>query len=264
MLALYRCGPPGGGARGLPAARAARWSTSSGSSPAARCASCSGRSCAQDPALDAGPRAARRRRPRRAARGCSWAASASWPSSTAALDDALAGRGRRRAARRRARHRQEPARRGADRPGAQARGARVLVGRCWEAGGAPAYWPWVQSLRAYVRETEPGRAARAARGGRGATSPSCCPSCASSFPDLPEPAGAGVGGRALPPVRGRRAPFLRSAARAEPLVLVLDDLHAADEPSLLLLRFVAREIADSRLLVVVRVPRRRPDAAATR
>ena len=31
---------------------------------------------------------------------------------------------------------------------------------------------------------------------------------------------------------------------------MLDDLHAADEPSLLLLRFVAREIADSRLLVV--------------
>jgi tetratricopeptide (TPR) repeat protein len=35
-----------------------------------------------------------------------------------------------------------------------------------------------------------------------------------------------------------------------PLVLVLDDLHAADEPSLLLLRFVAREIADGRVLVV--------------
>ena len=29
--------------------------------------------------------------------------------------------------------------------------------------------------------------------------------------------------------------FLKSAAAARPLVLVLDDLHAADEPSLLLL-----------------------------
>src|SRR5262249_5937123 len=37
---------------------------------------------------------------------------------------------------------------------ARARGAQVLVGRCWEAGGAPVYWPWVQALRAYVRETE--------------------------------------------------------------------------------------------------------------
>ena len=44
--------------------------------------------------------------------------------------------------------------------------------------------------------------------------------------------------------------FLRRAAEAHPLVLVLDDLHAADEPSLLLLRFLAREIADSPLLVV--------------
>ena len=30
----------------------------------------------------------------------------------------------------------------------------MLVGRCWEAGGAPAYWPWVQALRGYVRECE--------------------------------------------------------------------------------------------------------------
>jgi tetratricopeptide (TPR) repeat protein len=44
--------------------------------------------------------------------------------------------------------------------------------------------------------------------------------------------------------------FRRSAAAARPLVLVLDDLHAADEPSLLLLRFVARELGDSRLLIV--------------
>ena len=33
-------------------------------------------------------------------------------------------------------------------------------------------------------------------------------------------------------------------------MLTLDDLHAADEPSLLLLRLVAREMADSRLLLV--------------
>ena len=49
---------------------------------------------------------------------------------------------------------------------ARARGALVLVGRCWEAGGAPAYWPWVQSLRAYVRRAPPDGAARAARAGR--------------------------------------------------------------------------------------------------
>src|SRR5206468_8545478 len=38
---------------------------------------------------------------------------------------------------------------------ARERRARVLVGRCWEAGGAPAYWPWVQSLRTYIEQSEP-------------------------------------------------------------------------------------------------------------
>lgn len=44
--------------------------------------------------------------------------------------------------------------------------------------------------------------------------------------------------------------FLAAASRDRPLVLVLDDLHWADEPSLLLLKFAAREIASSGLLLV--------------
>ena len=45
----------------------------------------------------------------------------------------------------------------AERLGARAaeRGAAVLRGRCCEEGGAPAYWPWVQIVRALVEETEP-------------------------------------------------------------------------------------------------------------
>ena len=31
---------------------------------------------------------------------------------------------------------------------ALAQGVRVVWGRCWEEGGAPAYWPWIQVLRA--------------------------------------------------------------------------------------------------------------------
>jgi predicted ATPase len=30
---------------------------------------------------------------------------------------------------------------------AQALGAQVATGRCWEVGGAPAYWPWIQVFR---------------------------------------------------------------------------------------------------------------------
>ena len=38
--------------------------------------------------------------------------------------------------------------------------------------------------------------------------------------------------------------FLKSASLKQPLVLVLDDLHWADQPSLLLLQFVARELGN--------------------
>src|SRR5439155_21889403 len=44
--------------------------------------------------------------------------------------------------------------------------------------------------------------------------------------------------------------FLKTATSRRPLVLLLDDLHWADKPSLLLLQFLAREMENSRLLVV--------------
>ena len=44
--------------------------------------------------------------------------------------------------------------------------------------------------------------------------------------------------------------FLKTASQKQPLVLVLDDLHWADQPSLLLLQFVARELPGGRLLLV--------------
>ncbi len=44
--------------------------------------------------------------------------------------------------------------------------------------------------------------------------------------------------------------FLRHAAAAQPLLVVLEDLHAADEASLLLLQFLARQLRGARLLVV--------------
>ncbi len=131
---------------------------------------------------------------------------------------------------------------------ARARGARVLVGRCWEAGGAPAYWPWVQSLRAYARELEPGDL-RAQLGAGAPELSQLMPELRELIPELPEPPAS--------PSEGDRfrlfeaaSLFLRNATEARPVVLMLDDLHAADEPSLLLLRFVARELAGSRLLVL--------------
>jgi class 3 adenylate cyclase len=44
--------------------------------------------------------------------------------------------------------------------------------------------------------------------------------------------------------------FLENSARRQPLVIVVDDLHWADKPSLVLLQFIAREIARAPLLLV--------------
>ena len=38
---------------------------------------------------------------------------------------------------------------------ARVSGARVYWGRCREDEGAPAYWPWVQAIRAYARDADP-------------------------------------------------------------------------------------------------------------
>jgi len=35
------------------------------------------------------------------------------------------------------------------------RGAQMLWGRCYEGEGAPAYWPWIQIIRAYVHHCDP-------------------------------------------------------------------------------------------------------------
>ena len=131
---------------------------------------------------------------------------------------------------------------------ARAHGAHVLVGRCWEAGGAPAFWPWLQSLRSYLRveareelvsELGPGAAEIAA----------ILPELHELIPGLRQPA--------APESEGARfrlfhatAEFLRRASQKRPLVLILDDLHAADTPSLLLLQFLAREIGSMHVLLL--------------
>src|SRR5947207_35054 len=131
---------------------------------------------------------------------------------------------------------------------ARARGARVLVGRCWEAGGAPAYWPWVQTLRAYVREADPA-ALRVQLGAGAGEIAQIVPELRELFSDLPAPISA-ESEAARFRLLDSTAAFLRAASAEQPLVLVLDDLHAADEPSLLMLRFLAGELGDSGVLLV--------------
>jgi hypothetical protein len=116
---------------------------------------------------------------------------------------------------------------------AEARGTRVLIGRCWEAGGAPAYWPWTQVLSALVHQVEPERL-RGQLAQDGAELVRLVPELRERLPDLPAPTGPdGEGARFR--LLAAVAAFLRSCASSRPLAIFLDDLHAADEPSLLLL-----------------------------
>jgi class 3 adenylate cyclase len=130
---------------------------------------------------------------------------------------------------------------------ARVNGARVCWGRCREDEGAPAYWPWVQAIRSIVRDADP--VALAWQMGGGAAQ------IAQLVPDVAEkldiePAPAGDSEEARFRLFDSVTSFLVAAARDRPIVILLDDLHWADEPSLLLLRFAAREISSGGLLIV--------------
>ena len=127
---------------------------------------------------------------------------------------------------------------------------RVLCGRCQEIEGAPAFWPWIQVLRAYVRAT-PGDRLRAELGDDAAELARLVPGIRTRCPDVAAPQEETLDAETA---RFRLfdaiAMFLRTIASTELLVLVLDDLHWADHDTLLLLAFVARELRDQRLLVL--------------
>jgi tetratricopeptide (TPR) repeat protein len=131
---------------------------------------------------------------------------------------------------------------------ARQRGLLVCWGRCWEAGGAPPYWPWVQVMRGWLR----GRDADAVRqtvGGAAVDVVQLLPEVSHLFPGLSSPASADPESARFQ-LFDSTASFLRNAATADPLVLVLEDLHAADTPSLLLLRFLATQLALANVMVL--------------
>jgi len=131
---------------------------------------------------------------------------------------------------------------------AQSRGSQVYWGRCYEESGAPPYWPWVQAIRDYVQQSTPDRL-QTEMGPGAADIAGIVPDIDAKLPSLPVPP-------ALEPEQARFrlfdsiTRFFKTAARSQPMVLVLDDLHWADEPSLLLLRFIAQQLQDSCILVV--------------
>ena len=214
MLALYRAGRQ---AEALDAYRAARRALLAelGIEPGRALRELEHAILAQVPALDVGPRRPQAvQRPGRAAASPLEGRMEELGLLEAGLDDALAGRGRLFVV-------VGDAGTGKTRLAdelastAKGRGTRILWGRGWAGGGAPPYWPWTQALR-----------------------------------------------DALPPTINSDGPegqfrffeavtqTLRDQTATQPLLLVLDDLQAADEASVLLLEFVATELPEMSALVV--------------
>ena len=143
----------------------------------------------------------------------------------------------------------------------------MLWGRCYEGEGAPAFWPWIDVLRAHLQSGD-AAAMRADLGPRAAEIVQLVPEIRTVLPDpaavppAAQPEGVGPSGHSpadppmLEPVQARFrlfdavTVFLKRAAIRQPLLLVLDDLHAADTSSLLLLEFLARDLAGAPILVL--------------
>ncbi len=132
---------------------------------------------------------------------------------------------------------------------AETRNAKVLWGHGYEEGGMPSYWPWVQAIRSYVRHSETEALEREMGAG--------APEIAVVVADVRQR----LVGLEPPPdlndleqsrfrLSDAIATFLRNASDSQPLVIVLDDLQWADEPTILFLRFLVSEMANMRVLLI--------------
>jgi tetratricopeptide (TPR) repeat protein len=124
----------------------------------------------------------------------------------------------------------------------------TLVGRCFEMKGMPPYIPFVEMLESAFSAIEPAPFLEIA----GETAPEVAklmPELRRRFPEIPPPA-------EVPPEHERWYLFnairelLARMSRAHPLYLIVEDLQWADEPTLLLLQHIVRQIDEIPVLIV--------------
>lgn len=131
---------------------------------------------------------------------------------------------------------------------ARRRGFFCLVGHCYEMEGAPPYVPFVEMLEYSARYVPPA-AFRQALGEAGSAVSKLMPELRRIFPDIAEPP-------ELPPEQQRRylfnayLEFVERSCRTTPIAVVLEDLHWADEPTLMLLQHVVQGSASLPLFIM--------------
>jgi predicted ATPase len=134
----------------------------------------------------------------------------------------------------------------------QARGVRVIWGRCWERGAVPAYWPIIQIIRVCAERSDFAQLAEALGPG--------IEQVAALVPEIVRPApvpGERAGLRRIDPQQARFrlfdavATLLKCVAQREPLVIVIDDLHDADPATLQMVSFLARALKEAPVMILV-------------
>ncbi|PWU04658.1 MAG: hypothetical protein C5B51_16385 [Terriglobia bacterium] len=128
------------------------------------------------------------------------------------------------------------------------RGCFTAIGHCYEAEGAPPYVPFIEMLE-YGARTLPRDTFRHALGDAAPEVAKLMPQLRRIFPDIPPAI-------ELPPEQQRRylynayREFVERASKVTPLVAVFEDLHWADEPTLLLLRHLLQSLASMPVLLL--------------
>ena len=132
---------------------------------------------------------------------------------------------------------------------ARARGRfRVLTGHCYESGRDAPYLPWVEMIEAAMEALPPDELRRA-YGDEAPEFARLVPALRRVLPDIPPPV-------ELPPEQQRRytfnsiRDFLYRVAREQPRLYIIEDLHWADEATLLLLEHVLERLSSVPCLIV--------------
>jgi DNA-binding NarL/FixJ family response regulator len=132
---------------------------------------------------------------------------------------------------------------------AESRDARVLWGRCYEEPGAPPFWPWLQVIRACAEAYDDARLRGLLDSGAGDLA-DILPELAHRLPDLPAAQHPADPTQARFRLFDAITAFWKRVAADAPHLLVLDNLHWADAPTLRLLEFLAPAVGGTRLLVL--------------
>lgn len=128
-----------------------------------------------------------------------------------------------------------------------AAGGEVVWGQCRGAPGAPALWPWSEVVRAYLERRAPESLAELVD--------ASWPELVALVPELrrsaPEPvAPLGDAPRDCFRIIDAVSRLFRRGAQRAPLVIVLEDVHLAQDAALLLLDFMRRTLLESSLVLV--------------